>query len=305
MVDVYRNTTPDVAERAAKRPDLVVAHGSSRPGAPAASGTASGSERVISASRGGAATAYRPDAPPDDRDHRGAGKDDHGACTGVPGTGPGVMHTSTGTYGDCPGEPCSSKKASRRPRCLRQQKRRPLFTAGLLLKSRSGSPAPATLPSSRLLPIYRCAPGKKSALAEKIASAQKDGASCSLPVSRLWNMQMPCSWTILPVSPARHAPLSLKGGGKGAKSPAYAGWLPGPARPSRHGCRDARVEIPLRFPHSSGVAGRMSVKKHNNILVIDNANSGTTVETTIEAARVHPCLCRISRDHAGDRHGQR
>jgi hypothetical protein len=35
----------------------------------------------------------------------------------------------------------------------------------------------------------------------------------------------------------------------------------------------------------SGVAGRMSVRKHNNLLVIDNANSGTTVETTIEAAR--------------------
>jgi hypothetical protein len=33
-----------------------------------------------------------------------------------------------------------------------------------------------------------------------------------------------------------------------------------------------------------GVTGRMSVKKYKNVLIVDNANSGTTAETTIEAA---------------------
>jgi hypothetical protein len=35
----------------------------------------------------------------------------------------------------------------------------------------------------------------------------------------------------------------------------------------------------------SGITGRMSVRKQGNLLVIDNANSGTTAETTIDAAR--------------------
>ncbi len=35
----------------------------------------------------------------------------------------------------------------------------------------------------------------------------------------------------------------------------------------------------------TGIPGRMSVMKQDNILIIDNANSGTTAETTIDAAR--------------------
>ena len=50
--------------------------------------------------------------------------------------GPGILHTSTGTYA-MPGPGCSLKKASHRPRCLPPQKRQFHAGAGWSLKSPS------------------------------------------------------------------------------------------------------------------------------------------------------------------------
>ena len=198
--------------------------------------------------------------------------------------GPGVLHTSTGTYA-MPGGTLLFKKSITPASVLAAAENAVSLRGWLVAEESLGVTCAGDLAIITSSSDYRCAAGKKSALAEKIASAQK------------------CRRLLL-------AP------GVPAVEHADAVQLDDVARVSGTTCTieyDGRTatftnplltqigyRVPLAiagtaavmFGHDpaplstfSGVAGRMSVRKHNNILVIDNANSGTTAGTTIEAAR--------------------
>src|SRR5208337_464005 len=132
---------------------------------------------------------------------------------------------------------------------------------------------------------YRCAAGRKSALAGKIASAQKSRHLLLAPgvpvVAHTTAVRLD---DVARVS-GTTCTITLDGKTAGFTSPLLA----------RTGYR-----IPLALAGTAAlmlgydpaplcsfeeVAGRMSARKQGNILVIDNANSGTTAKTTIEAAR--------------------
>ncbi|MFZ0004679.1 coenzyme F430 synthase [Methanoregula sp.] len=199
-------------------------------------------------------------------------------------TGPGVLHTSTGTY-EMPEKRLIFKK-SITPASVLDAAQKAVSMRGWLIAEESlgvtgaGDLAIITSPDD-----YLCAAGKKSALKEKAASAQKSrrllmavsletgkssnivklddivsvsGASCTLSVDGRSG-----SFTNQLLStPGYRVPLTLAGA--------------------------AAIMLgydPSLLDTFTGIPGRMSVMKQDNILIIDNANSGTTAETTIDAAR--------------------
>jgi UDP-N-acetylmuramyl pentapeptide synthase len=284
MVDVYRNTTPEVAERAAQETyDLVVAPVHLDPEHPLLAGR-SGSGTVITHHEAvrQLLDGHVPHLLIEITGAQGKTTTAHALAYLLPG--PGVLHTSTGTYA-MPGQTLIFKKSITPASVLVAAEQATSLHGWLVAEASLGVTGAGDLAIITSSSDYRCAAGKKSALAEKIASAQK-------------------SWHLL-LAP-----------GIPAVANADAVQLDDVARVSGTTCtieydgRTAAFTNPLltqvgyRVPLAlagtaavmlghdptplstfSGVAGRMSVRTHNNILVIDNANSGTTVETTIEAAR--------------------
>ncbi|MFA6363714.1 coenzyme F430 synthase [Methanoregula sp.] len=284
MVDVYRGTTPEAAERAAQETyDLVVAPVHLDPEHPLLAGR-SGSEPVISHHEA-VRQLLEGHVPHPMIEITGAqGKTTTAFALAHLLPGPGVLHTSAGTY-EMPGRTWFFKK-SITPASVLGATEKAVSLPGWLIAEESlgvtgaGDLAIITSPSD-----YRCAAGKKSALAEKIASAKKcrrlllapgiptvehaeavqlddvarvSGTTCTIEYGgRTATFSNP-----LLVQPGYRVPLALAG--------------------------TAAVMLgydPALLSTFSGVAGRMSVRKHHNVLVIDNANSGTTAETTVEAAR--------------------
>ncbi|MGA2698510.1 MAG: coenzyme F430 synthase, partial [Methanoregula sp.] len=198
--------------------------------------------------------------------------------------GPGVLHTSTGTYA-MPGRTLLFKKSITSASVLAAADKATSLHGWLVVEESLGVTGAGDLAIITSSSDYRCAAGKKSALGEKMASAQKSRRLLLAPgipaVAHADAVQLDdvarvsgttCTITLggsiaaftssLLALPGYRVPLTLAG-----TAAVMLGYDPAP------------------LSTFSGVAGRMSVRKHNNILVIDNANSGTTVETTIEAAR--------------------
>ncbi len=283
-VDVYRGTTPDSADRAANTTyDLVVAPVHLDP------------THLLLARR----TAREPVISHHEAVRRLLdGKIPHPMIeiTGAQGKtttahalahllpGPGILHTSTGTYA-MPGLRLLFKK-SITPASVLDASEKAVSCGGWLVAEESlgvtgaGDLAIITSPLD-----YRCAARKKSALAEKVASAQKsrrllvvpaipasahagavqldDVASISGPTCTISVGGHSGTFTNpLLTLPGYRVPLALAG-----TAALLFGYDPAPLS---------------TFP---GVEGRMSVRKEKNILIIDNSNSGTTAETTIEATR--------------------
>jgi hypothetical protein len=284
MVDVYRGTTPDTAERVAQETyDLIVAPVHLDPAHPLLAGR-SGSEPVISHHEAvrQLLDGHVPHPMIEITGAQGKTTTAYALAHLLPG--PGVQHTSTGTYA-MPGGTLLFKK-SITPASMLAAAEKAVSLCGWLVAEESlgvtgaGDLAIITSPSD-----YRCAAGKKSALAEKMASARKSrrlllapgipavahadavqlddaarvsGTTCTITLgdrtSTFTSPLLALSWYRVPLALAGTAAVML-------------GYDPAP------------------LSTFTGVAGRMSVKKYNNVLVIDNANSGTTAGTTIEAAR--------------------
>jgi hypothetical protein len=283
-VDVYRGTTPDAADRAAQTTyDLVVAPVHLDPSHPLLA-RRTAREPVISHHEAvrRLIDGHVPHPMIEITGAQGKTTTAYALAHLLPG--PGILHTSTGTYA-MPGLRLLFKR-SITPASVLDAAEKAVSLRGWLVAEESlgvtgaGDLAIITSPLD-----YRCAAGKKSALAEKVASAQYcrrllvapgvptgthssavqlddvtsiSGQTCTISAGgRSGTFTNP-----LLSLPGYRVPLSLAG-----TAALLLGYDPAPLS---------------TFP---GVAGRMSIRKERNILVVDNANSGTTAETTIEAAR--------------------
>jgi UDP-N-acetylmuramyl pentapeptide synthase len=198
--------------------------------------------------------------------------------------GPGILHTSAGTY-RFPGKQFLVKM-SITPASVLSAAARAREAGGWLLAEESlgvtGAGDLAIITSGK---DYPCANGKKSALAVKLASVREShrvllapgiaapgagnavhldevagvsGRTCTI---RIYDRDYRFENTLLLLDGYR-IPLALAG-----TAAALLGYDP------------AALST---FP---GIPGRMSVRVLGNVTVVDNSNSGTNAETTIEAAR--------------------
>ncbi|MGD0534218.1 MAG: coenzyme F430 synthase [Methanoregula sp.] len=284
MVDVYRGTTPDAAERAAQETyDLIVAPVHLDPAHPLLAG------RTVSALVISHHEAVRqlleghlPNPMIEITGAQGKTTTAHALAHLLPG--PGVLHTSAGTYA-MPGRRWLFKKSITPASVLAAAENATSLHGWLVAEESLGVTGAGDLTIITSPSDYRCAAKKKSALAEKIASAGKSrhlllapgipavahadavqldnvasvsGTTCTITSG----VQTTAFTNPLLALQGYRVPLALA-----ATAAVMLGYDPAP------------------LSTFSGVAGRMSVRKHKNVLVIDNANSGTTVETTVEAAR--------------------
>jgi len=282
MVDVYRNTTPQAARNAAICTyDLVVAPVHLDPDNPF---LARKTIPVISAHE--AVRQLLGDAVPTPMiEITGArGKTTTAHALAHLMTGPGVLHTSAGTYA-YPDRtflwrksitPASVLAAARYARTINGW----LIAEESLGVTGAGSLAIITSPGD-----YPCAAGKKSALAEKCASAKHsphlllakgvrcedrkgvihledvaecNGHDCRIKIGDSINtfsnplLELPAYRTALALAGAAAVMLGID---------------------------------PAPLKTFDALTGRMSVLHEKGVVIIDNANSGTNAATTVEAAR--------------------
>ncbi len=282
MVDVYRNSTPEAARHAATREyDLVVAPVHLDPAHPLLNRQG---VPVIS-HHDAVRQLLANDVPVPMVEITGArGKTTVAHALACLMPGPGVLHTSAGTY-VYPDRTLLWKK-SITPAAVLAAARYAQSIHGWLIAEESlgvtgaGSLAIITSPDD-----YRCAAGKRSALAEKCLSAKHSphllvaegirtevregithledvavctGKKCRISIGKnVYTFANP-----LLELPAYRTPLALAG--------AAAVML---------GINPAPLETFTALP------GRMSVLHEKGLVIIDNANSGTNAATTVEAAR--------------------
>jgi coenzyme F430 synthetase len=206
----------------------------------------------------------------------------HALASLMPGAG--ILHTSTGTY-RFPGKEWISQ-SSITPASVLAAAQLALDINGWLIAEESlGVSGAGTLSIITSDRDYACAAGKKSAVAAKVESAkharhlllaENIEAVCSGQVSHLEDIAVShdtmCSVTFsgtivrfsnpLLAVPGYHASLMLA-----AAAAMILGLDPGP------------------LSMFEALPGRLSLSNENGHLIVDNANSGTTTETTIEAAR--------------------
>ena len=198
-------------------------------------------------------------------------------------TGAGVLHTSAGTY-LYPEHRLLWKKSITPASVLAAAKRAIEINGWLIAEESIGVTGAGSLAIITSADDYVCAAGKKSALAEKLKSVKKsphvlvapslksetsamvqldDVARCSLS---------DCCINCGSVSGSFHNPLLLLD--------AYRIPL------MLAGAAACLLGIdPAPLAGFQPVDGRLSVRQAGNITIVDNANSGSNVMTTIEAAK--------------------
>jgi hypothetical protein len=281
-VDVYRGTTPGAADRAAHTTyDLVVAPVHLDPAHPLLAGR---TEPVISHHEAvrRLLEGKTPHPMIEITGSQGKTTTAHALAHLLPG--PGVLHTSTGTYA-MPGRHMLVKK-SIAPASVLDAAEKAVSSGGWLVAEESlGVTGAGDLAIITSALDYRCAAGKKSALAEKVASARESRQLLCAPGVPAG--AHPDAVHLDDVATVSGTTCNISAAGRSGKftNPLLA--LPGYRVPLALAGTAAILlgYDPAPLSAFSGVAGRMSVKKEKGILVIDNANSGTNAETTIEAAR--------------------
>ena len=281
-VDVYRGTTPHAADQAKKTTyDLVATPVHLDPAHPLLAGR---TEQVITHHE-----AVR---------RLLAGKTPHPLIeiTGAQGktttahalshvlAGPGVLHTSTGTYA-MPGGRLLFKKSITPATVLDAAKEACALPGWLVAEESLGVTDAGDLAIITSSSDYRCAAGKKSALAAKVASAQKSPhLLCAPGVPLQAHPEAVMLDDVASISGDRCS-ISVAGRSGSFVSPLLA--LPGYRVPLALAGTAALLlgQNPVLLSSFPGVPGRMEVRREQGIVVIDNANSGTNAETTIEAAR--------------------
>jgi hypothetical protein len=284
MVDVYRGTTTKTAEQAARGSyDLIVAPVHLDPAHPLLAGRTL-SEPVISHHEA-VRQLLDSQVPHPMIEITGAqGKTTTAYALAHLLPGPGILHTSTGTY-EMPGKKLLFKKSITPASVLAAAEHAKSLSGWLVAEESLGVTGAGDLAIITSPSDYRCAAGNKSALAEKITSAQKSRRLLLAPVIPApAHADCVCLDTVVSVS-GTTCTISLGGRVIAFTNPLLA--QPGYCIPLAL-AGTAAVMLgydPAPLSTFPGVEGRMSIRKHKNILVIDNANSGTTAETTIEAAR--------------------
>ena len=198
--------------------------------------------------------------------------------------GPGILHTSTGTY-RFPEKKWLSK-ASITPGSVLAAAKMALGIKGWLIVEESlGITCAGMLGIITSDKDYLIAAGKKTALATKIASAHhckylllgKDiAADCPGRVVKLEDVAScegtVCSLTVSGKDCMFSNPLLATDGYRLSLTLAAAAAM-------------ILGKDPHRLSSFQALPGRMSVSYDRGVLVVDNANSGTNLETTLEAAR--------------------
>lgn len=282
LVDVYRNTTSEAAQNAATlQYDLVVAPVHLDPDHP----LLCQARAPIISHHDAVRQLLGTDAPIPMIEITGArGKTTTAHALAHLMIGPGVLHTSAGTY-EYPERRLLWKK-SITPASVLAAAHYAILMNGWLITEESlgvtgaGCCAIITSPED-----YRCAAGKRSALAEKLRSAEQSSHLLLAPgipmdaregVIHLEDVALctgqECRITIgqnvqtfsnpLLLLPAYKTPLALAG---------TAAVLLGIA--------------PTPLNTFAALNGRLAVQHEAGIVIVDNANSGTNAGTTIEAAQ--------------------
>ena len=281
MVDVYRNTTPSVAERAKIQTyDLVVAPVHLDPDYPLLAGR---EDHVISHHE--AVRRLLGDQLPipmvEITGAQGKTTTAHALAHLLPGNG--VLHTSAGTC-VCPDYKIVWKKSITPASVLAGAELAKQQHGWLIAEESLGVTGAGNLAIITSSNDYSCAAGKKHALAAKLASTERSRRMLLAPgictinregVVHLEDVttfgENECTITVddyiytirnpLLAFPSYRTPLALAG--------AAAVLL---------GIDPAPLAI------FSAVRGRMSIKRDAGIVVVDNSNSGTNTATTVEAA---------------------
>jgi coenzyme F430 synthetase len=198
--------------------------------------------------------------------------------------GPGILHTSTGTY-RFPEKNLISRSSITPASVLAAAESAQKIHGWLIAEESLGVTATGDLSIITSAGDYAVAAGKKSALAIKVASvkvarrlllAESIPADCSGLVTRLEDIAVlnavECTITLQDKTGQFSNPLL---GVSGYRTPlmlaAAAAMILG-------------ID-PSPLSSFRALPGRMSVSYKKGLLIVDNANSGTCLETTIEAAR--------------------
>lgn len=282
MVDVYRSTTPESARNAATRHyDLVVAPVHLDPDHP-----------LLRVARAPIITHHDAirqllgdDVPVPMIEITGAqGKTTTAHALAHLMVGPGVLHTSAGTY-EYPERRLLWKKSITPASVLAAARYARVMNGWLIAEESLGVTGAGCLAIITSQEDYRCAAGKRSALAEKLRSAEKSphlllatgipmdvregvihvedvacctGQDCRITMGKnVYTFSNP----LLEI-PAYQTPLALAG---------TAAVLLGIA--------------PTRLETFEALNGRLAVQHEAGLVIVDNANSGTNAATTAEAAR--------------------
>lgn len=198
--------------------------------------------------------------------------------------GPGVLHTSTGTF-RYP-EKTFLSRFSITPGSVLAAARLARETGGWLIAEESlGITGAGTLGIITSSGDYRFAAGKKSAISAKLASAQ----SCPrlLLAEGVANGKWNTATNLCDVAVCEGTECTVRFGGEVGrfKNPLLA--LPA-YRNSLALAGTAAVMLgidPAPLSAFTALTGRMSARREGEILIVDNANSGTNLETTIDAAQ--------------------
>ena len=198
--------------------------------------------------------------------------------------GPGILHTSTGTY-LFPEKRWLSRSSITPGSVLAAAGLARDIHGWLIVEESLGITCLGTLGVITSAKDYTCAAGKKSALASKIASVR----DCRF-VLLAQNIDADTAGQVVHVDDAvriegTECCLNLGNTTSRFSNPLLA--LPGYRTPLMLAAVAAMIlrRDPSPLSSFSAIPGRMSVSSDHGILIIDNANSGTNPENTAEAAR--------------------
>jgi UDP-N-acetylmuramyl pentapeptide synthase len=281
MVDVYHGTTPDAERDAHVRPyDLIVApvhldpdHALFRSGTIPVISHHEAVFRIL----GG-------QVPHPMIEITGARGKTTTACalaSVLPGSG--ILHTSAGTF-QYPDREFLWKK-SITPASVIPAAARAYDQGGWLVAEESlGVTGAGDLAILTSAGDYPCAAGKKSALAEKIVSVQRARTVLVAPGIRI---DHPHAIHLEDVARCEgsQCTVTYEGMTRVIENPLFL--LPPYRTPLMLAAAAAMIlhVDPLPLSRFEALPGRLSASRENGVMIIDNANSGMNVETTICAAR--------------------
>ncbi|MEN6442837.1 MAG: coenzyme F430 synthase [Methanoregula sp.] len=196
----------------------------------------------------------------------------------------GILHTSAGTY-ECPGHLLLCKKSITPASVLAAAGYAQHINGWLIAEESLGVTGAGNLAIITSAEDYRCAAGKKSALAVKLESAKNCKRLLVAEGIRVPGQDTVTRLESVACCRGQECCIALEGQTFRFTSPLLE--LSGYRTPLMlAGTAAAMLGIdpaPLGTFHA--MAGRMSMTQEQGIVIIDNANSGTNVMTTVEAAR--------------------
>lgn len=198
--------------------------------------------------------------------------------------GPGVLHTSTGTF-RYP-EKTFLSRSSITPGSVLAAARLARTTGGWLIAEESlGVTGAGTLAIITSSGDYRFAAGKKSAVSAKLASAQSCPRLLLAEGIAEGNGSNAINLCDVTVCEGTECTIALGGVTRRFTNPLLA--LPAYRNSlALAGTAAAILEIdPAPLSAFTALTGRMSARREGEILIVDNANSGTNLATTIDAAQ--------------------